>query len=143
MSNNALGSEGQDETDLKNQAEVQNEAEERKNNVMEARRQLEEAMGDVMDEAENKSPSEGQKKEKQVRMFDQYLQSSGLNLAFEVILAEILTKKIQPDQVFVYAAMRFRQFDEDLKKIAAGKVLFQANCIECRELTSTKPITLR
>lgn len=74
------------------------------------------------EEKEEQMTPEELKKEKEVKMFDQYLQTSGLNLAFEVILAEILTKKIKPDQVFVYAAMRFRQFEEDLSKIAAGKV---------------------
>ncbi len=60
-------------------------------------------------------------REKQAKMFERYLQNSGLSLAFEVVFAEILTKKIPSDQVFGYAAMRLRQFEEDLGKLEQNK----------------------
>ena len=55
-------------------------------------------------------------------MFERYLQNSGLSLGFEVIFAEILAKKIPADQVFGYAAMRLRQFEDDLGKVDQNKV---------------------
>jgi hypothetical protein len=45
---------------------------------------------------------------KQVSLFEKYIEDSGLTSAFQLIFAEIITKKIPPNNVFTYAAMRLR-----------------------------------
>lgn len=47
-------------------------------------------------------------------MFEKYLEESGLSLAFQIIFAEIISKKISEDQVFAYTAMRLRQIGNEL-----------------------------
>ena len=51
---------------------------------------------------------------KQVRIFEKYLEESGLTLAFQTIFAEILTKKIQPANVFTYTSMRLREIGKEI-----------------------------
>ena len=41
-------------------------------------------------------------------IFEKYLEESGLTMAFQVIMAEIITKKIIEEQIFAYTAMRLR-----------------------------------
>lgn len=51
-------------------------------------------------------------KDKQVRVLQKYLAETGLSLAFQIIFAELLAKKVQPMNVFTYTAMRLRQLGE-------------------------------
>jgi len=51
------------------------------------------------------------------------LKKNGLNLAFQAIFSEIVTKKVEKEQVFVYTAMRLRQIGNDLNSMQ--KVFFQ------------------
>lgn len=50
-------------------------------------------------------------------MFKKYLDQTGIAMAFQVIFAEILDKKIDETKLFAYTAMRLRQIGEDLEKI--------------------------
>lgn len=50
-------------------------------------------------------------------MFKKYLDQTGIAMAFQVIFAEILDKKIDESKLFGYTAMRLRQIGEDLEKI--------------------------
>ena len=50
-------------------------------------------------------------------MFEKYLNDSGLSLAFQVVFAEILAKKIPEEQVFGYTAMRLRQLEDELNRL--------------------------
>ena len=50
-------------------------------------------------------------------MFKKYLDQTGVAVAFQVIFAEILDKKIEEKNLFSYTAMRLRQIGEDLEKI--------------------------
>lgn len=54
------------------------------------------------------------KLKKQMQQFEKYLEDSGVPIAFQVIFTEILAKKIEPDQVFIYTAMRLRQIGRDI-----------------------------
>ena len=47
-------------------------------------------------------------------MFKKYLEQTGIAMAFQVIFAEILDKKVEEQKVFSYSAMRLRQIGEDL-----------------------------
>lgn len=52
---------------------------------------------------------------RQIQLFEKYLEDSGISLAFQIIYAEILTKKVDPHNVFAYTAMRLRQIGQELK----------------------------
>ena len=61
-------------------------------------------------------------------MFKKYLEQTGIAMAFQVVFAEILDKKVDENKVFSYTAMRLRQIGEDLEKIKlVRKCLFRAN----------------
>lgn len=51
---------------------------------------------------------------KQLQMFEKYLEESGITMAFQLIFAEILTKKIDAGSVFSYTAMRLRQIGKEI-----------------------------
>lgn len=51
---------------------------------------------------------------RQLHMFEKYLDDSGLAMAFQLIFAEILTKKIDANNVFTYTAMRLRQIGKEI-----------------------------
>lgn len=51
---------------------------------------------------------------KQLQMFEKYLEESGITMAFQLIFAEILTKKIDAANVFTYTAMRLRQIGKEI-----------------------------
>jgi Ca2+-binding EF-hand superfamily protein len=51
---------------------------------------------------------------KQLQMFEKYLEESGITMAFQLIFAEILTKKIEAANVFTYTAMRLRQIGKEI-----------------------------
>jgi hypothetical protein len=55
-------------------------------------------------------------------MFKKYLDQTGIAMAFQVIFAEILDKKIEEPKLFSYTAMRLRQIGEDLEKIKIVKI---------------------
>lgn len=62
---------------------------------------------------------------KQAGLFDQYLEDSGLAMAFQLIYTEIITKKVEPGNVFTYTAMRLRQIGKEIahmlpKNLTAG-----------------------
>ena len=50
-------------------------------------------------------------------MFEKYLDESGLTLAFQIIMAEIITKKVSEEQIFPFTAMRLRQMGQELDHI--------------------------
>ena len=50
-------------------------------------------------------------------MFEKYLEDSGLSIAFQIIMAEIITKRINEDQIFAYTAMRLRQIGSELDNV--------------------------
>ena len=64
-----------------------------------------------------------QRKKKQVDMFKKYLEQTGIAMAFQVIFAEILDKKVEDGKVFSYTATRLRQIGEDLEKIKMVRIL--------------------
>ena len=57
------------------------------------------------------------KNQKQARMFKKYLDDTGIGMAFQVVFAEILDKKVDPQKVFSYTSLRLRQIGEDLNKL--------------------------
>ncbi|KAM3136152.1 hypothetical protein pb186bvf_011774 [Paramecium bursaria] len=60
-------------------------------------------------------PIQENSQDDKIKQFQKYLHDTGLESAFKLIFAEILTKKIDKNEAFTYAAMRLRQMGEDLK----------------------------
>eukprot|EP00359_Climacostomum_virens_P001004 CAMPEP_0204896714 /NCGR_PEP_ID=MMETSP1397-20131031/326_1 /ASSEMBLY_ACC=CAM_ASM_000891 /TAXON_ID=49980 /ORGANISM="Climacostomum Climacostomum virens, Strain Stock W-24" /LENGTH=154 /DNA_ID=CAMNT_0052064369 /DNA_START=113 /DNA_END=577 /DNA_ORIENTATION=+ len=74
---------------------------------------------------EEQQRQEQERLHKQVQMFEKYLEDSGITMAFQIIFAEIITKKIEPANVFTYTAMRLRQIGKEIahllpKNLTAG-----------------------
>lgn len=74
---------------------------------------------------EERSHAEQERLHKQVQMFEKYLEDSGITMAFQIIFAEIITKKVEPANVFTYTAMRLRQIGKEIahllpKNLTAG-----------------------
>lgn len=74
------------------------------------------------EEGEDPAELERRKKEeeveeqvnRQIQLFERYLEESGISMAFQIIFAEILMKKVDPANVFTYAAMRLRQIGQEV-----------------------------
>ncbi|CAG9315069.1 unnamed protein product [Blepharisma stoltei] len=80
------------------------------------RRVLEEML-DQLESVEMQRKKEAEIEEqvnRQLHMFEKYLDDSGLAMAFQLIFAEILTKKIDANNVFTYTAMRLRQIGKEI-----------------------------
>lgn len=50
-------------------------------------------------------------------IFEKYLEDSGLSLAFQIIMAEVIAKKIPEEQIFQYTALRLRQIGQEMDQI--------------------------
>ena len=64
------------------------------------------------DTEEDQRKREGRKAE--AARFRGYVESSGLRKAFQIIFAEVVTKRVEPEHVFAYSAMRLRQLGVEL-----------------------------
>jgi hypothetical protein len=75
----------------------------------------------VVDKKEIKvDPIAAKKRQEFSENFDDYLEKSGLPIAFQIIFSEILEKKIQKENLFQYTAMRLRQIGNDIDEIKCG-----------------------
>ena len=50
-----------------------------------------------------------QEKEEKFKQLEEYVNESGLSLAFNIIFAELITKQILPENFFSYTSMRLKQ----------------------------------
>lgn len=60
------------------------------------------------------------KKEKLAKDYDRlkdYINESGLSLAFNIIFSELITKQIAEENFFTYTAMRLKEIGKELDKI--------------------------
>lgn len=58
---------------------------------------------------------------KSAEEYERYVEETGLGMAFKIIFAEILSKKIPEDAAFAYTAARLRQIGEDIAYIQNSK----------------------
>lgn len=56
-----------------------------------------------------------EERRQQADRFRNYVQVSGLRKAFQVIFAEIVTKRVEPGEVFAYTAARLRQLGQEVQ----------------------------
>lgn len=75
-----------------------------------------EASAPVEPEAKEEDVSEEVRETRQrnVGRFEKYVETSGIAKVFQIIFAEVVTKKIEPANVFAYTAMRLRQIGKEI-----------------------------
>ena len=54
-------------------------------------------------------------KEAQFKKLEEYVNESGLSLAFNIIFAELISKQILPENFFVYTSMRLKQIGKEIE----------------------------
>ena len=70
------------------------------------------------DELKNKQ------KEKDYQRLEEYLNESGLSLAFNIIFAELISKQILPENFFTYTAMRLTQIGKEIEGLKTKEKIF-------------------
>ena len=69
-------------------------------------------------EAKNKQ------KEKDYERLEEYLNESGLSLAFNIIFAELISKQILPENFFTYTSMRLTQIGKEIEGLKTKEAIF-------------------
>ena len=54
-------------------------------------------------------------KEAQFQKLEEYVNESGLSLAFNIIFAELISKQILPENFFTYTSMRLKQIGKEIE----------------------------
>ena len=54
-------------------------------------------------------------KEAQFQRLEEYVNESGLALAFNIIFAELISKQILPENFFTYTSMRLKQIGKEIE----------------------------
>ena len=70
------------------------------------------------DEKERKKKEQIQaknkEKEEQYKKLEEYVNETGLSLAFNIIFAELISKQILPENFFTYTSMRLKQIGQEI-----------------------------
>ena len=64
------------------------------------------------------------KKEKDSQRLEEYLNESGLSLAFNIIFAELISKQILPENFFTYTSMRLTQIGKEIEGLKTKETIF-------------------
>ena len=59
--------------------------------------------------------AKNQEKEIQFKKLEEYVNESGLSLAFNIIFAELISKQIMPENFFTYTSMRLKQIGKEIE----------------------------
>ena len=59
--------------------------------------------------------AKNQEKEDQFKKLEEYVNESGLSLAFNIIFAELISKQIMPENFFTYTSMRLKQIGKEIE----------------------------
>ena len=54
-------------------------------------------------------------KEIQIKKLEEYVNESGLSLAFNIIFVELISKQILPENFFAYTSMRLKQIGKEIE----------------------------
>ena len=68
--------------------------------------------------------SKVKQKEKDYQRLEEYLNESGLSLAFNIIFAELISKQILPENFFTYTAMRLTQIGKEIEGLKTKEAIF-------------------
>ena len=58
--------------------------------------------------------AKNKEKEEQYKKLEEYVNETGLSLAFNIIFAELISKQILPDNFFTYTSMRLKQIGQEI-----------------------------
>ena len=59
--------------------------------------------------------AKSKEKEAQFQKLEEYVNESGLSLAFNIIFAELISKQILPENFFTYTSMRLKQIGKEIE----------------------------
>ena len=68
--------------------------------------------------------TKNKQKEKDYQRLEEYLNESGLSLAFNIIFAELITKQILPENFFTYTAMRLTQIGKEIEGLKTKESIY-------------------
>ena len=71
-------------------------------------------------EVDNKA----KQKEKDYQRLEEYLNESGLSLAFNIIFAELISKQILPENFFTYTSMRLTQIGKEIEGLKTKEAIY-------------------
>ena len=63
-------------------------------------------------------------KEAQFQKLEEYVNESGLSLAFNIIFAELISKQILPENFFTYTSMRLKQIGKEIEGLKTKESIF-------------------
>ena len=63
-------------------------------------------------------------KERDYQRLEEYLNESGLSLAFNIIFAELISKQILPENFFTYTAMRLTQIGKEIEGLKTKEAIY-------------------
>lgn len=74
-------------------------------------------------EKKRKEQLEAKKQEKEIQFkkLEEYVNESGLSLAFNIIFAELISKQIMPENFFTYTSMRLKQIGKEIEGLKPKK----------------------
>ena len=71
-----------------------------------------------------KEQTEKLQKEKDFQRLEEYLNESGLSLAFNIIFAELISKQILPENFFTYTSMRLTQIGKEIEGLKTKESIY-------------------
>ena len=63
-------------------------------------------------------------KQKDFQRLEEYLNESGLSLAFNIIFAELISKQILPENYFTYTSMRLTQIGKEIEGLKTKEIIY-------------------
>ena len=63
-------------------------------------------------------------KQKDFQRLEEYLNESGLALAFNIIFAELISKQILPENYFTYTSMRLTQIGKEIEGLKTKEIIY-------------------
>ena len=81
----------------------------------------------VKENAKKKKEQEEAKikeKERDYQRLEEYLNESGLSLAFNIIFAELISKQILPENYFTYTSMRLTQIGKEIEGLKTKEAIY-------------------
>ena len=73
------------------------------------------------------------KKQKDFERLEEYLNESGLYLAFNIIFAELISKQILRENYFTYTAMRLTQIGNEIEGLKTKEIIYVEDKEEQKE----------
>ena len=68
--------------------------------------------------------AKNKQKEKDYQRLEEYLNESGLSLAFNIIFAELISKQILPENFFTYTSMRLTQIGKEIEGLKTKEAIY-------------------